>query len=128
MNRNDFGLVKNFTSGGAINPRRVVKFDAVDGQVIQGAAATDKVVGVTGILGAVAVGERIDILLDGVRELEAGGVFGQGDDLVSDAQGRVVAAAPGAGVLVHSIGQALGSSTAAGQIVPVKIGKFAIKG
>ena len=128
MNRNEFGLVKNFTSAGAIGIRRCVAFDVVEGQVRQGAAAADKLVGVTGIIGTLAAGERIDVLMDGNRALEAGGAFAQGDYLVSDAQGRVVLAAPGAGVTVYTIGQALEASGAVGQIVTVHITKIALRG
>jgi Uncharacterized conserved protein (DUF2190) len=128
MNSNDFGLVKQFTAAGLINPRRVVAFDVVEGKVKQGAAAADKLVGVTGISGAAADGERVDVLMDGIRTIEAGGAFAQGDYLVSDAQGRVVVAAPGAGVTVFTIGQAQEPAGAAGQLVSVHITKIALRG
>ena len=128
MNANDHGLVKNLTASGAIGVRRLVAFDAAEGKVKQAAAATDKVVGVSGISGALADGERIDVLMDRNRTIEAGGPFAQGDWLVSDAQGRVVGAAPGAGVTHYSIGQALEPSSGAGQLVSVHINKIAIRG
>jgi Uncharacterized conserved protein (DUF2190) len=128
MNTNDHGLVKNFTAAGLINPRRVISFDAVEGKVKQATGPAEKVIGCSGIVGALADGERIDVLKDRIRTLEAGGAFAQGDWLVSDAQGRVVAAAPGAGVTHYAIGQAEEPSTAAGQHVNVHIIKIAIRG
>jgi hypothetical protein len=127
MNRNEFGLIKNFTAAAAIKPRRVVAFATAEGQVEVAVSATAKpFVGVTGVVGAVAAGERIDVYLDGVRDLEAGAAFAQGVDLTVDNQGRVVAAAPAATATSRIIGQALGLSTAAGQLVPVRIAPGAI--
>ena len=128
MNANDHGLLKNLTAAGLINPRRLIAFDAVEGKVKQAAAATDKVVGCSGISGAAADGERIDVLMDRNRTIEAGAAFAQGDWLVSDAAGRVVGSAPGAGVTHYAIGQALEPASGAGQLVSVHINKIAIRG
>lgn len=128
MNRNDHGLVKNFTSAGAIGKRRIVVFAAAEGKVQQAASAAAAPVGVTGIVGTVGADERIDAVMDGNCDVEAGGVFAQGDWLCADAQGRAVLCAPGAGVTAHTIGIALAPSGAAGQIVPVSINRSVIKG
>jgi Uncharacterized conserved protein (DUF2190) len=127
-NANDHGLVKNLTAAGLITPYRVVAYDVVEGKVKQATGPTDKVVGCSGVIGAAADGERIDVLMDRNRTLEAGAAFGQGDWLVSDAQGRVVGAAPGAGATHYAIGQALEASTAAGQLVTIHISKIALRG
>lgn len=122
MNRNEFGLTKNFTSDGAIPPRRVVIFAATEGRVVKAVSPTAApLVGVTGQVGTVAAGERVDIYLDGVRTLEAGAAFAQGVDLTVDAEGRVVAAAPAANTVNRIIGQSLVPSTALGQLVEVRI-------
>lgn len=122
MNRNEFGLVKNFTSAGAIKPRRIVAFAAAEGRVETAVSPTAKpLIGVSGVIGAVAADERIDVYLGDVQLIEAGGVFGQGVRLTSDAEGRVVAAAPAATVTQHIIGLSLGPSTALGELVPVRI-------
>lgn len=122
MNRNEFGLVKNLTAAAAIKPRRVVAFAAAEGQVETAVSPTAKpLIGVTGVIGAVAAGERIDVYLGDVQSLEAGAAFGQGVDLTVDAEGRVIAAAPAATATVRIIGSSLGVSTAPGEIVPVHI-------
>lgn len=122
MNRNEFGLVKNFTAAAAVKPNRVVAFGATEGQIETAVSPTAKpFVGVTGILGAVAAGERLDAYLDGVHNLEAGAAFAQGAPLTVDNQGRVIAAAPAAATTQQIIGKALGVSTALGELVPVHI-------
>lgn len=128
MNRNDFGLVKAFTSAGAISKRRIVVFDAAEGKVAQAASAAAAPVGVTGIVGTAGADERIDVLLDGVRDIEAGGAFAQGALVCADAQGRAVLCNPGADVTAHAIGVALAPSGAAGQIVSILINRITIKG
>ena len=122
MNRNEFGLVKNFTAAAAVKPNRVVAFGTDEGTIETAVSATAKpFVGVTGVVGAVAAGARLDAYLDGVRNLEAGAAFGQGVYLTVDGQGRVVAAAPAATVTQQTIGKSLGASTALGELVPVHI-------
>lgn len=127
MNRNEFGLVRNFVSAGAIKPRRVVTFAAGEGQVETAVSATAKtLIGVTGVIGAVAAGERVDVHLGDVQTVEAGAAFAQGVDLTVDAEGRVIAAAPGAGVTQRIIGGAMGPATALGELVDVHIRPGAI--
>lgn len=122
MNRNEFGLIKNFVSAGAIKPYRVVAFAATEGQVETAVSPTAKpLIGVSGVLGTVAAGERIDIHLADVQTVEAGAAFAQGADLTVDAEGRVVAANPAATATQRIIGGALGVSTALGELVPVHI-------
>lgn len=128
MNRNDHGLVKAITAAGAIAKRRIVTFSGTEGKVQQAASAAAIPVGVTGIVGAVAADEVLDILMDGNREIEAGAAFSQGDPICADAQGRAILCAPGSGVVAHAIGFALAPSGAAGQIVPISINRFVIKG
>lgn len=122
MNRNEFGLIKNFVSAAAIKPNRVIAFGANEGEVETAVSATAKpLIGVSGVIGTTAAGQRIDVYLDGVRTLEAGAAFDQGADLTVDNQGRVVVASPAATVTQRIIGSALGASTALGELVPVHI-------
>ncbi|WP_210188134.1 capsid cement protein, partial [Bosea sp. CRIB-10] len=122
VNRNEFGPVKNFTAAGAIKPRRVVAFAATEGQVETAASPTAKtLIGVTGVIGAVAAGERVDVYFGDVQTVEAGAAFAQGARLTVDAEGRVIAAAPAATVTQQIIGTAFGVSTALGELVPVHI-------
>lgn len=100
------GLIKSCTVGAAVSARRIVKWGAADFTVIQGAAATDFLVGVTGELGATnANGDTsVDVALTGLADVQYGGAVTRGDPLTSDANGKAVAAAPGAGVNNRIIG------------------------
>lgn len=99
-------LSKNLKAEAAVPRRRIVKFGAGDDLVLLGAASTDKVFAVSTEIDA-AIGERCDVQLVGVAEVEYGGNITRGDYLTSDAVGRAVAAAPGAGVNASIIGQAM---------------------
>lgn len=122
MNRNEFGLVKNLTAAAAIKPRRVVAFAAAEGQVETAVSPTAKpLIGVTGVIGTTAAGQRVDVYLGDVQTVEAGAAFAQGVDLTVDAEGRVIAAAPAATVTHRIIGGALGPATALGELVSVHI-------
>jgi len=111
------GLIKNLTAEGTIAPRRIVKPGANDYGVVQGAAATDSLIGVTGELGA-ASGDDVDVILTGIVDLEFGGAVTRGGEVTSDASGKGVAAAPGAGTNNRIIGIAL-VTAASGDIAPV---------
>lgn len=102
----DVGLIKNFTSDGQIEKRRLISFGSKEGH-IKRAAVGDKLLGVSGIRGAKAAGERVDGYLDRIRTVEYGGVVAYGDPLTADAVGRAVKAEPGAGEKVWIIGFAM---------------------
>ncbi len=116
----DPGLIKNYTAGGTVNQYRVVKFGASDGVVVQGAAATDLLIGVSCQPGAVASGDRVDVGRCELADVEYGDTITRGKKLTSDADGRVIEAAPAAGANVHIIGIAEVSGVA-GDIVPLFI-------
>jgi hypothetical protein len=99
-------LTKNFNAGAAVNAFRIVKMGADDNNVIQAAAATDALVGVSTCLAA-ASAEPVDVILSGVAEVTYGGNVTRGALLTSDANGKAVAAAPAAGANVAVIGRAL---------------------
>ena len=101
-----FGLVKNFTAEGVIEQRRIVAFGAEEGHAKR-AGVGDVPLGVSGIRGAAKAGARIDAYMDGIREVEFGGPVAYGDPLTSDAEGRAIVAAPGAGTSVPIIGRAM---------------------
>ncbi len=84
-------LTLNFTAGGAIAARRIVRAGAADGAVAQAGAGTETPIGVSGELGAVN-GARVDVHLVGVVNIEAGGAVERGAPLASDSDGRAVAA------------------------------------
>ena len=120
------GLTKSYTAEGAIAANRIVKVGANDYGVLQGAAATDKLIGVTTEIDA-ASGERVDVVLEGIADLKIGGAVARGDLVTSDATGQGVTAAPAAGANNRIIGVAL-ISGANGDIIPVKIAPSSLQG
>lgn len=120
-------LTENFTAEAAVAPRRFVKPGTADGKVLQGAAATDKIFGVSDSLGADAADDRIDIHTAGVVEVEYGGELTRGDQLTADADGKAVAAAPATGVNNNVGGQARVSGVA-GDIGLVQLSPGMIQG
>lgn len=124
------GLILNYTAGGTINQRRIVKFSTSgttgDKVVVQAAAATDLLLGVSKVpqgqdqrviqsgstpptipVVTSAAGDRIDIIHSGVAEVDYGGTITRGQLVTSDADGKAVAAAPAAGVNNRVIGIAM---------------------
>lgn len=118
------GLIKAFKAGAAIAARRVVKFEA-DGDVVQAAAATDAVIGVSD-LGA-AAGQTVDVILSDTAAVEYGGPVTFGAPLTADADGKAVVAAPAAGANNWIIGQAMVDGVA-GDIGLVHIAKSQMQG
>lgn len=90
-------LIKTFVASGAIGHRKLVKFTANDGEVVLATAAADNVIGVTDYPSGATNGQRIDVVLFGVAEVEAGGTLAPGAYIAADASGKAVAAAPAAG-------------------------------
>lgn len=84
-------LTKSFYAGAAISKHRIVKFGADDDHVIQGAAATDSLIGVSVELDA-AADERVDIVLAGAATVEYGAAVTRGDRLTTDANGQAIPA------------------------------------
>jgi hypothetical protein len=119
-------LVKNFTAESAAAPYRIMKFGAAEGKVKQTAAATDSMLGVSTMVSAEA-GERIDVILSGVAEVEYGGTVAAGDYLTSNANGQAVKAAPAAGVNNGVIGKAV-ISGASGDVGSVLLVQTQIQG
>ena len=103
---NALGLVKNFVAAAAIAKYRIVSFGASEGQVVQSTSDAG-VLGVTGPRGAAAAGDRIDIYLSEIRDVEFGAPVTFGDYVTADATGRAVKAAPGAGVKMEVLGRAM---------------------
>lgn len=118
--------IKNYTAGGAIAKYRIVKFSA-DGSVVQGAAATDALIGVVDIPGAAVSGNRVDVVRDDLTLVEYGDTVTRGDLLTSDANGKAVTAAPAAGVNNRIIGIAEVSGVA-GDIVYLFVTAGSVQG
>ena len=99
-------LIKTYVAEAAVSAYRIVKWGSADGQVLQAAAATDKPVGVADNIGQATVSGRVDIIRQGIAEVQYGGTVTRGDLLVSDANGKAVVAAPAAGTNNQIIGRA----------------------
>lgn len=120
-------IVKTFVAGGAIGHRRFVKVGAADGEVLQASAAADALIGVTDHPGGAVQGDRVDVVLLGITDVEFGGAVTRGTFVASDANGRAVAAAPAAGANV-GVGGRSHVTAASGDILPVLINPTQIQG
>jgi hypothetical protein len=107
MSLRNIGLMKVFFAGAAIQPARLVKFDADDRTVIQGAAAADAIFGMNDIVSTAASGERVDVVIGGIAPVTYGGTVTRGQLLISDSTGRVITAAASAGANVRTAGVAM---------------------
>lgn len=108
-------LSKSYKAGAAIAAFSVVKLSA-DDTVIAAAASADLVIGVVQDVSPTA-GERVDVALQGVAYVTAGAAFARGARLMSDASGRAILAAAMVGANANTIGFALESATAAGDVI-----------
>lgn len=118
MNLNSMGLVKNLTVSAAIEAYRIVAFGAAVETIMQASAASDLLVGVTGVVGAVAADERVDVYMDGVRTVEFGGDFEAGDPLMADADGKAIKAVTPVDTTIRIVGFAMeaGGAGVLGQV------------
>lgn len=117
---------KNFKAGGVILARRLIKFGSADDTVVQGAAATDLLIGVSTELDA-ASGEPVDVHTDGIREVVYGGSITRGAKLTANADGEAVAAAPAQGANNQIAGIAMVSG-ADGDIGLIKLAPSVMQG
>jgi len=122
----NLGLSKTYNAEGAIPPFTIVKPGANDFGVLQAAAATDKLIGVTTELSANA-NEPVDVIHEGVANIKAGGNVTRGDLVTSDANGNAVTAAPAAGTNNRIIGIARMSGVA-GDVIEVLISPGSFQG
>jgi Uncharacterized conserved protein (DUF2190) len=119
-------LTKNYRAEAAVAKRRIVKPGAAAGSVVVGAAAADLIFGVSSEIDS-AITERCDVHVVGVVEVEFGGTVAAGAAVTSDATGRAVAAAPGAGVNNRIIGFAL-SAAVVGDVAQVLLSQSVMQG
>ena len=122
----NISLARSFKAEAAIAAFTLVKLGSADGQVLQAAAVSDKLLGVTSDIAA-AINERCDVILEGVADVLYGGTVTRGDLLTSDASGRATTAAPGAGTNNRIIGTALVSGVV-GDIGQVMISQSMMQG
>ncbi len=93
MTPGNAGLIKNYDAESVIGKYRICKFGAADYGVALATAATDLVMGVSNILGADAIGQRVDVVRSGIAKVYYGGTVTRGQKLTTDANGAAVTAA-----------------------------------
>ena len=113
-------LSKNFLAAAAIATYTLVKHAAADDQVLAATSGADLVIGATQDV-APTLGERVDVAITGITYIMAGAAITRGARLMSDASGRVITAAAAAGTNVNTVGVALESATAAGDVIRVNL-------
>lgn len=114
-------LIKSFIAGGAIPARRIVVFGADSNTVIVASAATGSLIGVSD-LGADAAGDRLDVILDDIAEVEYGGIVTNGDLITSDANGKAITAtAAGSRIIGYAMVSGVAGDIGSINIVPSKI-------
>lgn len=118
--------IKNYEAEGAIGAYHIVKLGTKDTAVAMADAATDALIGVTTELDVVD-GEPVDVVHDGLHQVECGGNVTRGDLLTANATGEAITAAPANDTNMSVIGRALASG-ADGDIIPVVIGLAQIQG
>ncbi|MNU42689.1 hypothetical protein D3C71_314540 [compost metagenome] len=111
---------RTYTAASALPPRRFVKFTA-DKTVGLATSATDDIIGVTADVGAEAPGDLVDVYRSGPANVDFGGNVGRGKEVVSDANGKAVQAAPAAGTICR-VGGLAEQSHVAGDIGLIEIG------
>lgn len=124
MNRE---FVKSYNAETALVGNLIAKFGAADYGAAQAAAATDILLGVVDDQMTYAIGDRADIIHEGIAFVLLGGTVARSNFVTSDANGKGVVAAPAAGANVNVIGRALQSGVA-GDIIEVLLNIIQIQG
>lgn len=120
-------IIKSYLSEGTISPCRIVKCGANDYGVAQAAAAADKIIGVTMPLVSVASGDSVEVMHDGICDVQLGGTVTRGDLLISDTSGQGITATGTAGINYRIVGIALVSGVAS-DIIPVLLTPSSFQG
>lgn len=106
---------KDFVTSGTVNAQRIVKFNGTATTVIEGAAATDALLGVSTNEEDAVSGVSIDVVMMGETQVVAGAAVAVGALLTADADGRAVTAA----ATNRSVGVALTAAAAANDVITV---------
>jgi hypothetical protein len=94
--------IKSYKAEAVVEGCRIVKYGAADKQVVKGAAVGDSLIGIS-VQADTPINEQCDVIKLGPGEVRCGGAVTRGDKLTSDANGKAVTAAPGAGVNNNTI-------------------------
>jgi len=114
-------LAKTIIAAAEVRARRIVKLNA-SRQVLPSAADTDNHVGVSDTVGPVPIGERCDVIVTGIAEVEAGAAIAPGEAITADAQGRATPAAAGD----TAVGYAFTDAEQTGDFVDVVLGRHVL--
>lgn len=117
---------KPFNAGAAVAAHRIMIFGADEDNAVQATAVTEQLIGVSTFVAA-ASGERCDVNMIGVADVEFGGNVTIGAYLTTDSDGKAVVAAPDAGDNAYVIGIAMVAG-AAGDIGSVLLAPSRIQG
>jgi hypothetical protein len=107
---------KSFTAQAAIGAFLICKLGTADSTLVLAASSTDLLIGTSDSLDKVT-GELVDLDVRPIAEVKLGAAVTRGAQLTSNAAGKAVTAAPGAGVNASVIGRAL-KSGAAEDVIP----------
>jgi uncharacterized protein DUF2190 len=110
-------LTKTYIAEAAVTKHRIVKFGATDENVLHAVNATDLAFGVT--LHDAAIGERVEVQILGLAEVEAGGNLARGEFIQAGAAGVAVQMAAAATVKVAA-GRAMVAAVS-GDVFPMMI-------
>lgn len=105
---------KDFEAGATINPQRIVKFGTAPA-VIEGAAATDLLLGVSTNTEDALAGDFVDVVMMGETQVVAGAAVAVGALLTADADGKAVTAA----ATNRIAGVALSAAAADGDVITI---------
>ena len=111
-------LTKSYTAGAAIAACRLLKAGSSDNTVIQATDGSAAYFGVSAENIAVASGDQVDAIKDGIAWIQLGGSVTRGDKIKADANGKGVAATIVSGTTVHVAGTAQISGSA-DDIIPL---------
>lgn len=114
------GKIITQLAGASVGPNLIVKNSGTDDTVVVSTAATEVLLGVTPPTVTTPSGGRVDVILDGVVEVLAGGTVTRGTWQTSTAAGACVDAAPAGGTNNGVIGVALASGVS-GDLVSVRL-------
>lgn len=121
------GIEKSVKCAAAIGTAFLIaKFGADDDTLAQATASTEVLIGIFQHA-TQNPGDEVRVMLDGISRVVLGGTVARGDYLTSDANGKAVAAAPGAGVNANVVGRAMASGVA-NDIIPVHLAPGRIQG
>lgn len=88
-------LVKSYAAEAAIGAYLAIVWGAADLTVKQATDGTAPFVGTSGIVGADAAGDMVDVTRLGLPEVKLGAAVNRGDRLMADADGKAIACTAG---------------------------------